>query len=1185
MKIRKIKRFLFLNELIIIFSLLINIKSEEIVHDLNEIVDENYRVYIGTKEPQRPAEGISNVIKIESSENSVLLSLPKEYSNENKISVQLQLCYGDNISYSNLNANTEEEIFSGQLLKTDKFFYYLITNTSYETKVNFIGNVNDTIYLKYSHLYDYQIQEFREFNVTFDQNENMISVIKPIIDEEFNYTILIGKKGTFDSYNLCTFSELDKSQYKALGDFVVILNSVSNQTVNYYVHFESFFYNQGDEFEILVYAVQINNTKFEFLYDIISGVVGPIHNEIIEINDYIHGKEYYATQLFKQNSNNNYLFYDFTKIPAGDVASFKIKENNLGGLKIQKVVCTFLTKTSTDYDIYYHLHDAFKTDNNCCFGEINVEKNEYNGLINALDIAAGYTKFAVMIIYDNVEGEKENKNEDIVFNITLRVNGIIIDKPDYGYNEDEELTIIPYVLDLRLLGDINAILLFSNTRDMKIFYLENSGTMTKLVSGNVILLNTDLYSIYTQYKGVKIFFLIANSFLGHKEEFLDEKFIFKATFFEKADNMKYYISENLNGRALNVPIILPINSCVEPFYFIFNYNKVEESRFLHIENIFGELSTIKFSNQFNEDNWYDIIDNMKIIEGNDYYIIEQSRYHIDVVEISCKTPSLLNIYYTDPIASKKENLDISDISIIDLYPGTTQILTFKTGLSGEFFYSFNIIEQYNSPIIRALFEDGELPMTKNGIFIKKSEANYNSLILSNNNFSGTTPTKIFFKFGISLISFTKIENDIYNLQTNNRTSNLFVYIFPSGEDRLNYTKVDLTLGTTFENVKVCFSINFGFFLDPSLQNCFFVGKAYPSNFSVLNPYLMYKNYYINEEFNKLYVSLKTEDINQNITIIPTLSKYKTNYRNIEGFGNSILISNKTESTILTTVENENKYIFVQIESCTFDTNIEYEFKNAYNSSSLGEIGNIQPNTKSFYINIDNIKLDIELVLRGNNEFKAYVKHESLYDKYQPTVKDIEITYDINESILYFTQPIEGEDFNYTIFIDKFGNLLRKNYSLCSYLEMNKLSNYSIEINSKEKNNSVFLDLNKSELEGSESFDVLILAEQVNNGKLVILSDISSYDLSPDDEKEEEEEEEKKEEEEIIPDEENEENRNGKSKIFMIVGFTILGVLIFITILVVFIIKRRKKKEILFQNINNISTIEENNEKMLTDNEK
>ena len=151
--------------------------------------------------------------------------------------------------------------------------------------------------------------------------------------------------------------------------------------------------------------------------------------------------------------------------------------------------------------------------------------------------------------------------------------------------------------------------------------------------------------------------------------------------------------------------------------------------------------------------------------------------------------------------------------------------------------------------------------------------------------------------------------------------------------------------------------------------------------------------------------------------------------------------------------------------------------------------------------------------------------------------------------------------------------------------MNKLSNYSIEINSKEKNNSVFLDLNKSELEGSESFDVLILAEQVNNGKLVILSDVSSYDLSPDDEEEEEEEGEEEKEEEIIPDEENEENRNGKSKIFMIVGFTILGVLIFITILVVFIIKRRKKKEILFQNINNISTIEENNEKMLTDNEK
>ena len=116
---------------------------------------------------------------------------------------------------------------------------------------------------------------------------------------------------------------------------------------------------------------------------------------------------------------------------------------------------------------------------------------------------------------------------------------------------------------------------------------------------------------------------------------------------------------------------------------------------------------------------------------------------------------------------------------------------------------------------------------------------------------------------------------------------------------------------------------------------------------------------------------------------------------------------------------------------------------------FGEIGNIQQNNKSFYTNIDNIKSELELVLWGNDKFKTYVKYESLYDKYQPNIKDIEITYDIFESILYFTQPIEGKDFNNTIFIDKFG-IIKEKYSLCSYLEMNKLLNYSIEINIKEK---------------------------------------------------------------------------------------------------------------------------------------
>ena len=53
---------------------------------------------------------------------------------------------------------------------------------------------------------------------------------------------------------------------------------------------------------------------------------------------------------------------------------------------------------------------------------------------------------------------------------------------------------------------------------------------------------------------------------------------------------------------------------------------------------------------------------------------------------------------------------------------------------------------------------------------------------------------------------------------------------------------------------------------------------------------------------------------------------------------------------------------------------------------------------------------------------------------------------------------------------------------------------------------------------------------------------------------------------------------------MIVCFTILGTLIIIIIIVVYIFKRKKKKVILYQNIADIifGTIEENNERMLTD---
>jgi hypothetical protein len=334
---------------------------------------------------------------------------------------------------------------------------------------------------------------------------------------------------------------------------------------------------------------------------------------------------------------------------------------------------------------------------------------------------------------------------------------------------------------------------------------------------------------------------------------------------------------------------------------------------------------------------------------------------------------------------------------------------------------------------------------------------------------------------------------MYNLQKENRTANLFAYKFKTGDDRLNYTKVTFTVSTKEDNVKFCYASNLGAFIDPSLQNCFRVGPLNPYDVAVLNPFVMYKDYYTGDEVLDYYVSFRTEDINQNITITPKLTSYKTLNRNTEGFGKSIDV-NQESSTILTTPAGDNQYLFVQIHVCTPDENLNYEFNNAYYETSLGETGYIAANTKNNFRNIANTKLDTELVLKTTGKSKVFVKHTGINTKYQPVVDDLKVSFNPEDNALHFNQPIEGEEFKYTVYLDKRGTLVNQAYTLCSVAENTKLAHYSGSVTSKEGSVSFPLDFKLPELVDYKSFDVLVLAEQVNNGKLMILSSILSHTI-------------------------------------------------------------------------------------------
>ena len=88
-----------------------------------------------------------------------------------------------------------------------------------------------------------------------------------------------------------------------------------------------------------------------------------------------------------------------------------------------------------------------------------------------------------------------------------------------------------------------------------------------------------------------------------------------------------------------------------------------------------------------------------------------------------------------------------------------------------------------------------------------------------------------------------IQNRIYsNYNDENRSINLFGYIYDQTKTKLNYTGIDFEVTTTEDNVKFCYSTNLGTFINPSLQNCYRVGKLNSYTIPTLNTLVRYKKF-------------------------------------------------------------------------------------------------------------------------------------------------------------------------------------------------------------------------------------------------------------------------------------------------------------------------------------------------------
>jgi hypothetical protein len=165
---------------------------------------------------------------------------------------------------------------------------------------------------------------------------------------------------------------------------------------------------------------------------------------------------------------------------------------------------------------------------------------------------------------------------------------------------------------------------------------------------------------------------------------------------------------------------------------------------------------------------------------------------------------------------------------------------------------------------------------------------------------------------------------------------------------------------------------------------------------------------------------------------------------------------------------------------------------------LGYSDNINSDPGYEYRSVPNTKLDTELKLTGKKGLEVFVKHIGLNDYYQTTITKIKFTYNKDNKTLTWIPPIENEEFKYDLYIDKINNIKDKGYTLCDVVDTTKFGRFHDSVTTP----IYQIDFTKPDLVGVTDFDVIVVAQQLNNGKMVFLSPVynSNGESSDDDEK-------------------------------------------------------------------------------------
>ena len=1051
----------------------------------------------------RNFEGMGNIIGIDSfGKASTILSSPKDNYVES-IFVQIQHCDLKELEFSIFNTYDNQEILTKNVSEVTINFFKIFNNTLLDTLLHIEGEKNSEVFVKHAGVYNwYSLNIKNSPNITFNSDLNELEIESPFLYEEIKYTIYISKSDELSRQDitLCSFAK---------NNFI----SIHNKTISSYrpkvsvsFNFKKMGFEKGETFEVLVHYEQQSFTKMEFISDVERFTVGePKIDEITEIkNDYAEDTDYvYAEGELRSDHISYYYSYLPEKTLDIPFGTFSI-ELNTTDEAFSRVDCAFADIEDDTKSMVDAIQNVIDTYNSYCTGGKSETKgNIYNYVFRYTYKDSHPRKLIIKL-------SNENSVNNVSFSIYIRKEKNIeiesVDK-EYGEIKENKKTVIPYIFDLEKIRGtseknyISKILVYSKHFNMQMYYIEESkisNAPRKIFNGNVLLVYTNPDLAIEKYMSTKLILLAEDLIEGQEHTSEENKFRFHTKMYESDANIEYYLFSNVVGYSLSYPLSLQINTCSKEnnkHYYIINYEKALDKVTLYLDLVYGSMKSVRISTDLDAHKWDDIIkDNMEDI--NEYQLsLANKTNHIHIIEIECNSPLLLNVYlnYDDYFYYLLKN---GNFVIKTLNPKESKSFTIDISQFRSFYYTLSLLNSIENPNIEISYSNIRQKDTfkENCLYYGQLSIIPEEITVTNN---GGTATRFIYKIGYGVQSEWNEEKKNLEGKLYNKNS-MYVYKFPEGENRKNFTSVLIdvkpmkTEAQQPSSIKFCYSVSMGIPIEVSYENCFRTGENIPYSLTFLNPLNLPKIYKSYSEDYYITLSSYYQPFDY-ITVDIKENKYDTNERIDEGVPNLIKLENQEKSIILSLPEKATNAdsLLIQMQLCSSsEPSINYKIIDPLTNEE-NRNSKLDKKTRLFTL-ITNV-IENELKLNGNKDDLIYEKHISLTN-YKLKLQNYIATIGKKNTVI-IEKPILNEEFNITIFIGKKGAFA--NFTLCTFYgiaesQYKDLADYVKTI--KSNTNDVItekVDYGSLGYKNGDEFDLLVYAVQIENPKLEILYEVVS----------------------------------------------------------------------------------------------